>query len=59
MPPKKPHPGRRGDPITLAPLTLDQAMRGLLQVKPSDMKKLEKKESEGKKPKKAVRKKRS
>ena len=42
---KKPHnpnpAGRKGAPVSLAPLTPDQAMRGLLRVKLSDVKKLE------------------
>jgi hypothetical protein len=46
---KKPHPGRRGDPVSLAPLTPDQAMAGLLKVKLADVKKLEAAEPRGKK----------
>jgi hypothetical protein len=41
MPTKKPHSGRRGDPVSLAPLTTAQALAAALRVKPSDMKKLE------------------
>jgi hypothetical protein len=50
--PKKPHPGRRGDPVSLHPLTLDQAMGALVRVKLSDVKKLEAKERAGKKKRK-------
>lgn len=38
---KRPHPGRRGNAVSLAPLTPDQALAGLLRVKPADVKKLE------------------
>jgi len=48
---KKPHSGRRGDPVSLAPLTPDQAMAGLIKVKLADVKKLEATEGK-KKPKK-------
>jgi hypothetical protein len=48
---KKPHPGRRGDPVSLHPLTLDQAMGALVRVKLSDVKKLEAKERAAKKSK--------
>jgi hypothetical protein len=41
MPSKSPRPGRRGNPVSLAPLTPDQALAGLLQVKLKDLKKLE------------------
>ena len=44
----KKHPGRRGDPISLAPLTPEQAMAGLLKVKPADVAELEAKEGKGK-----------
>ena len=47
-----PHPGRRGNPVSLAPLTPDQALAGLLKVKLSDVKKLEAAEAKGKKGKK-------
>ena len=47
-PAKKKHPGRRGDPISLYPLTPDQAMAALLKVKLSDVKKLEAEEKVGK-----------
>ena len=39
--PAKPHSGRRGDPVSLAPLTPDQALAGLLKVKLADVKKRE------------------
>ena len=51
-PTKGKHSGRRGDPVSLAPLTPDQAMAGLLKVKLSDVKKLEEKEGKGKPKKK-------
>jgi hypothetical protein len=38
---KRPHSGRRGDPVSLAPLKPDQALAALLRVKPSDVQKLE------------------
>jgi hypothetical protein len=38
------HPGRRGNQVSLAPLTPDQALAGLLKVKPADVKKLEEQE---------------
>jgi hypothetical protein len=41
MPTKSPHPGRRGNPVSLAPLTADEALRAVLQVKLADVKKLE------------------
>ena len=44
-----PHPGRRGQPVPLAPLTPDQAMAALLEVKPADVKQLEAEEGTGKK----------
>ena len=43
-PPRK-HSGRRGDPISLAPLTPDQAMAALLKVKLSDVEKLGEREA--------------
>src|SRR5437868_6568523 len=51
MPAKKPHPGRRGHAVSLSPLTLDQALGGLLKVKPADVAKLEAKEKNKGKPK--------
>lgn len=39
------HPGRAGHKMTMAPLTLDQALKAALQVKVSDVKKLEEKEA--------------
>jgi hypothetical protein len=42
---KKPHNpnpnGVKGNPISLAPLSPDEALRGLLRVKPADVKRLE------------------
>lgn len=38
---KKSHPGRGGMRVSLAPLTPDQALAGLLRVKPEDVKRLE------------------
>ena len=35
-PPKK-HPGRRGDPISAYPLTADQLVSGIFQIKPDDV----------------------
>jgi hypothetical protein len=35
------HSGRRGDPVSLHPLTPDQAMAALVRVRLSDVKKLE------------------
>jgi hypothetical protein len=49
---KRPHSGRRGDPVSLAPLKPDQALAALLRVKPSDVKKLEAQEKAKKKGKK-------
>lgn len=45
------HPGRGGNNISLAPLTLDQALGAALRVKPSDVKKLAAKEAAAKKTK--------
>jgi hypothetical protein len=52
MPSKSDKPkrsGRRGDPVSLYPLTPDQALAGLLRVKPADVKKLEAEEASAKK----------
>ncbi len=50
--PNKPaRSGRRGDPISLAPLTPDQALAGLLRVNPADVRKLEEAEAKAKKAK--------
>jgi hypothetical protein len=38
--PAKKHPGRRGDPISAYPLTADQLVRGIFQIKPADVKKI-------------------
>ena len=45
----KAHPGRRGVPVSLAPLTLSQALGAAVRVKLADVKKLEAKESATKK----------
>jgi hypothetical protein len=40
--PHNPNPnGVKGNPVSLAPLSPDEALRGLLRVKPADVKKLE------------------
>jgi hypothetical protein len=46
---KRPHPGRRGHAVSLAPLKPDQALAALLRVKPPDVKKLEEQEAKAKK----------
>ena len=38
--PKKPHPGRRGDPISLYPISGDDALRAVLAIKPADVKRI-------------------
>lgn len=46
MPSKRPtktptkRSGRRGDPVRLAPLTMDQAVDAIFQIKPDDVKKI-------------------
>jgi hypothetical protein len=40
MPKEKPHAGRRGDPVSLHPLTMDQAVEAIFQIKPSDVKRI-------------------
>jgi hypothetical protein len=45
----KKSPGKRSKAVSLAPLTPDQALAGLLKVKLSDVKKLEAEEKAGKK----------
>lgn len=37
---KKPHAGRRGDPVSLYPLSTDDAIRAVLQIKPEDVKRI-------------------
>jgi hypothetical protein len=32
--------GRQGDPVSLHPLTPDQAIRGIFQIKPADVKRI-------------------
>ena len=49
-PAKKKHPGRRGDPISAYPLTPEQLVRGIFQIKPTDVKRiLAKRPGKGKK----------
>jgi hypothetical protein len=38
--PKKSCSGRRGDPVSLAPLTLEQAVDAIFQIKPADVKRI-------------------
>jgi hypothetical protein len=40
QPPKKKHPGRRGDPLSAYPLTPEQLVRGIFQIKPEDVKRI-------------------
>jgi hypothetical protein len=49
---KRSNPGRRGTRVSLAPLTLDQAMAGLLKVDPKKLKQLEAREARAKRGKK-------
>lgn len=38
---KTPNPnGRRGDPVSVAPLTMDEAMDALFKIKPTDVKRI-------------------
>jgi hypothetical protein len=37
---KRPHPGRRGDPVSLAPLTMDQAVDAMFKINPKDVKRV-------------------
>jgi hypothetical protein len=50
--PSRPNPGRRGNEISLHPLTPDDALRGLLRVKPADLKRVEEREKAERKSKK-------
>jgi hypothetical protein len=50
--PKSPHSGRRGNSISLAPLSADQALAAALKVKLSDVQKLEAEERAAKAKKK-------
>jgi hypothetical protein len=52
VPKKRPHAGRRGNRVSLAPLTLDLAMAGLPKVDPKKLKQHEAKESRAKRGKK-------
>lgn len=36
----KTHSGRRGDPVSLYPLSGDDALRAVLQIKPADVKRI-------------------
>ena len=38
--PKKTRSGRRGDPISLAPLTMDQAVDAMFKISPKDVKRV-------------------
>ena len=38
--PAKKHPGRRGLRVSLYPLTADEAVRGIFQIKPADVRKI-------------------
>ena len=40
--------GKQAQPVSLSPLTTEQALAGLLKVKPADVKKLEAKEAKRK-----------
>lgn len=45
---KRPHLGRRGSALSLAPLTVERALAAALRVNPADVKKLEAAEAKGK-----------
>ncbi len=36
----KPHSGRRGDPVSLYPLSPDEAMKAVLAISPADVKRI-------------------
>jgi hypothetical protein len=36
----KPRSGRRGDPVSLYPLTPEQAIKGIFQISPADVKRI-------------------
>ena len=38
--PARKHPGRRGDPVSLHPLSADQAISLMFQIKPADVRKI-------------------
>ena len=38
--PKKSHPGRKGDPVSLNPLSPDDALCAMMAIKPSDVKRI-------------------
>lgn len=49
-PPVRKHSGRRGDPVSLRPLTMDQAVDAIFAIKPDDVRKiLAKRPGKGKK----------
>jgi hypothetical protein len=50
MPPKPKHPGRGGSKLSLAGVSLDDALRAALKVKLTDVQKLERKEVSDRKP---------
>jgi hypothetical protein len=37
---KRIHSGRRGDPVSLHPLTMDQAVDAIFAIKPADVKRI-------------------
>jgi hypothetical protein len=37
---KKPHPGRKGNPVSLHPLTMDEAVDAVFKIKPADVKRV-------------------
>lgn len=50
QPAKRKHSGRRGDPVSLHPLTMDQAVDAIFAIKPADVRKiLAKRPGKGKK----------
>jgi len=38
--PKKPHPGRKGEPVSLHPLTPEQAISGMFKISKADVKRI-------------------
>jgi hypothetical protein len=39
-PPTRKHPGRKGNPISAAPLTMDQLVDGIFKIKADDVKRV-------------------
>lgn len=37
---KKPHPGRKGNPVSLHPLTMDEAVDAMFKINPADVKRV-------------------